>query len=176
MNKSLSVCKKYLSITNSYNSNIHFNVDEKYEMEILNIGPGMFCAFFYDQTFDQKYKIVESIFKEYFYSQSEYRKLKLKKNNKKMRCPFEIGEKIVCVEPNYHKQPNGSFILSENMPYLLRITNGKIYEVVEITISSKLYDNIGIINDINCSVIPRWEIFISLKEYRRRKLEILNTL
>lgn len=73
------ICKKYLSITNSCGSNIHFNVDEKYKIEILYFGDGYSCAFFCDEMYDQKYKIVESDFKEYFYSLSEYRKLKLNK-------------------------------------------------------------------------------------------------
>lgn len=85
MNKDFAVCKKYLSIMNSINNNTHFNVDEKYEIETLNIGPGMSCAFFHDKIFDQKYKIKESIFKEHFYTQSEYRKLKLKKIYKKVK-------------------------------------------------------------------------------------------
>ena len=91
-----------------------------------------------------------------------------------MRCPFQIGDKIVCIEPNYHKIGENNYQLSENMPYLSRITNDKIYEVIEIP--SKLYDNIGIVNDIGSNIIPRWEIFISLKEYRRRKLKKINNL
>lgn len=91
-----------------------------------------------------------------------------------MRCPFEIGDKIVCIEPNYHKIKDNTFKMSDNMPYLLRVTMDKTYEVIEI--KSKLYDNIGIINDIDCSVIPSWDIFVSLKEYRKRKLKKINNI
>jgi hypothetical protein len=89
-----------------------------------------------------------------------------------MKCPFEIGDKIVCIEPNYYKVSENKYQMSENMPYLSRITTGKIYEVVEI--DNSLSDNIGIINDIGVNTIPRWEIFISLKEHRRRKLMKIN--
>lgn len=91
-----------------------------------------------------------------------------------MRCPFEIGDKIVCIEPNYHKIKDNVFESSKTMPYILRVTTDKVYEVIEI--KSRLYDNIGIINDIDCNVIPNWDIFISLKEYRKRKLKRINTL
>jgi len=74
---------------------------------------------------------------------------------KKMRCPFNIGETVVCVN-NEHSEK-----------YL---TNGKAYNITE---SSRSYQNLCIIADHGFSMIPGWDRFITQKENRRKKLNTI---
>lgn len=74
------------------------------------------------------------------------------------RCRFNIGDKIVCLR-------------SEEYSYHTTSLFG-IYEVVEIP--SKMYDNIGIIDDNGIHIIPVWSEFLTIKEYRKLKLEKIN--
>ena len=80
------------------------------------------------------------------------------------KCPFKIGEKIVCI----YKSKN--FI---GTPILYNV-----YEVY--IIAGRLYDNIGIKNEFGSYIIPIpgaavvWENFITFKEYRKLKLKKLN--
>lgn len=74
---------------------------------------------------------------------------------------FDIGEQIVCVDNDYEHV---------DFPFTLWRT----YEVMEIT--GKLYDNVGVINDKGNSSQPNWNRFISLKEYRKLKLETLKNV
>lgn len=77
-----------------------------------------------------------------------------------MKCPFEIGEKIVCIKRYDYT----------NMEHVTTI--GKIYETFD---NSHLpYDTICILGDHGCSVKPNWNFFIPLKELRKLKIKKLN--
>lgn len=71
------------------------------------------------------------------------------------KCPFQIGEKIVCITLDWDKTP---------------CTIGKTYIVK----AGYLY--IMIKGDNNSSFIPDWKNFITLKEYRKRKIQKINKL
>ena len=94
-----------------------------------------------------------------------------------MTCPFKIGEKILTLSENYTVTYSGNNLtiatLNDWAPYTSHITRGKIYKVIE---TRRLYDNLGIINDIGMNLIPDWSNFITLKEYRKLKLIKLKTL
>lgn len=70
---------------------------------------------------------------------------------------FQIGDKIVCIKKLHN---------------FTRYTVGNIYEVCEV--AGLAYLNIGIKDDLNISVIPSWDQFVSIKEYRKLKLEKIN--
>ena len=77
-----------------------------------------------------------------------------------MRCPFEIGEKIVCIN-------NG-----DHLSHRYNLTLNKTYSIVEAP--GKLYDNLCIIDDIGNYGQYMWERFISVKKYRKQKLNKIN--
>jgi len=72
-----------------------------------------------------------------------------------MKCPFKIGEKIVCVSKLWDMTP---------------CTLDKIY-IVEAG-----YKYITIKGDHNSSFVPNWNEFITLKKYRKLKLNKLNQI
>ena len=79
-----------------------------------------------------------------------------------MRCPFEIGEKIVCINNGNH--------LSRG---IANLTLNKTYSVVSHT-PGKLFDNLCIIDDNGSYGQYMWERFISVKKYRKQKLNKVN--
>jgi len=79
---------------------------------------------------------------------------KIKRNNeRKMRCPFEIGERVLCVETCWKPE-----LYSVGKTYLVVVCRGKAY------------DNIGILDDRNMEIMVSWDKFISLRESRKMKL------
>lgn len=79
-----------------------------------------------------------------------------------MRCPFKIGEKIVCISTDSFSSLRKRRIT----------TPGNIYEVSEV--EGRLYDNIAITGDHGFKFIPSWGDFITIKEYRKQKLNQIN--
>ncbi len=77
------------------------------------------------------------------------------------RCRFNIGEKVICI-----RQDVDIFYMD------FTTTRFKVYEVVEIP--SKMYDNVGIVNDKGSHIIPTWDDYITLKELRKLKLDKIN--
>ena len=77
------------------------------------------------------------------------------------RCSFNIGDKIICI-----RQDVDIFYMD------FTTTRFKVYEVVEI--SSRLYNNIGIVNDKGNHIIPTWDDYVTLREYRKLKLDKIN--
>lgn len=94
-----------------------------------------------------------------------------------MSCPFKIGEEVVTLSENYKVVRSDSNIvvatLNDWVPYTSHITRGKIYKIIE---TRKLYDNLGIVNDIGMNIIPNWSNFMTLKEYRKIKLKKLSNI
>lgn len=77
-----------------------------------------------------------------------------------MKCPFKIGEKIVCIK---------RYEISSMSP---ATTIGKTYEVYDNPHLN--FNTICIRADHGCSIKPNWDFFVTLKEYRKIKLETLN--
>lgn len=83
-NDLMTICKQDLTKQNTTDLHFYFKKDERYFFDIINIGNGNYCTFFYNKVYDQKCKIFESEFREYFYTENELRKIKLNKiKNKK---------------------------------------------------------------------------------------------
>jgi hypothetical protein len=70
-----------------------------------------------------------------------------------MNCPFKIGEKIVCINKSWSSSP---------------YTIGKTYIVQD------GYRYITIKGDHGSSFVPNWNEFITIKKYRKLKLNKLN--
>lgn len=89
-----------------------------------------------------------------------------------MNCPFNIGDKVVYIKPNYVKIKYNTYELAIDAPIIHSLTQYKVYTIVS---NPKLwYDTVGIINDNDNFDIPNWQLFISTKQYRKLKLEKLN--
>ena len=87
-----------------------------------------------------------------------------------MRCPFEIGEEVVCIESVDYVSKWTRDTNKKEITVLL--TCDKHYIIT--TLNGKLYDNIGVKGDHGFEFQPNWLKFVSLKEYRKRKLNKLN--
>lgn len=61
------------------------------------------------------------------------------------------GDKIVCIHTHH------------------RFTEGKTYKVC--VVFSFTYKHLGISDDLNINVIPNWDFFTSIKNYRKIKLQ-----
>lgn len=79
---------------------------------------------------------------------------------------FKGGDKIICIRD----RDNNNYYTTSRKYYTT--TRYCIYEVVEIP--NKSYNNIGIINDYGSYCIPNWDDYITLREYRKLKLEKIN--
>jgi len=75
-------------------------------------------------------------------------------------CRFNIGEKVICI-----REKDEFFMLYTTTKY-------HFYEVC--IIPTKLYNNIGIRNDLGNYIIPTWDDYVTLKEYRKLKLNKIN--
>ena len=71
----------------------------------------------------------------------------------RLRCPFKIGEEIVCIDDK------GLVTLIKNHTYVVA------------TVKGKLYDNVGVKNDSGVVAQYGWDRFVSLQEYRKLKLQ-----
>ena len=74
-------------------------------------------------------------------------------------CPFKLNEEVIYI--------------GETFGYA-GITNGNKYRVTECR--GRLYDNLGITNDVGVQFIPIWSNYISLKDFRKRKLDKISRL
>ena len=82
-----------------------------------------------------------------------------------MECRFKKGDKVVCIRMN------------DRISWEYTTTRLCIYEVIEIESwkFSRLYDEkFGIINDRGVQIVPTWKDYLSIKEYRKLKLEKIN--
>jgi len=85
-----------------------------------------------------------------------------------MRCPFKIGEKIVCIKTQ-------DFVSSWSRDTKEITVLSKIGNVYEVCVAeSKLYDNICIMGDHGYKYVPTWTDFVTFKEYRKLKLDKIN--
>jgi hypothetical protein len=99
-----------------------------------------------------------------FFFWEKFRKLWDKKNYL-MECRFKKGDKVVCIRMN------------DRISWEYTTTRLCIYEVIEIESwkFSRLYDEkFGIINDRGVQIVPTWKDYLSIKEYRKLKLEKIN--